>query len=234
MITLIAMLIATPFGISHAAVFPTGHSTLEPQPAVVDLTGRWQLNADLSDKPPRPREGSAPGARGGEGPQPGARPPGGGHPGGMGGGGMGSGGMRGGGMPPGGEGRRPDPEQMAKLRDAMRATLDAPAEMIVTRKDDEVVFTAAGTGDVTRILVTGKKMKTTAGGAEHDVKAEYKEGALLVESSFGPIKVLDTWRVSPDGKQLERITNLEGGGDKRQVRRVYERVEDASPSGAQL
>ncbi len=116
------------------------------------------------------------------------------------------------------------------MRDAMRATLDAPSEMIVTRKEDEVVFTAAGSGDVTRLLVNGKKMKTTAGGAEQDVKAEYKEDSLVVESDFGPMKVIDTWRLSPDGKQLERLTRLEGGRGpesdrQRQIRRVYERVE---------
>jgi hypothetical protein len=130
----------------------------------------------------------------------------------------------------GGERSRPNPEEMGKMRDAMRALLDAPAEIIITRKDDEVVFTATGSGDVTRILVTGKKMKTTAGGAEHEVKAAYKDDALVVESTFGPVKAIDTWRVSPDRRQLERITTMEGarrpGGDRdRQIRRVYERVE---------
>jgi hypothetical protein len=91
------------------------------------------------------------------------------------------------------------------------------------------VFTAANSGDVTRLLVTGKKMKTTAGGAEHEVKAAYKDNALVVESSYGPMKVTDTWRVSADGRQLERLTKIEGagrtdGGRERQIRRVYERV----------
>lgn len=115
------------------------------------------------------------------------------------------------------------------MRDAMRSALDAPSEMVVTQKEDEVVFTATGSGDITRVLVTGKKMKSVAGGAEHEVKADYKDGALVVESSFGQMKVLDTWRVSTDGKQLERVTRMEGGrepgGNQRQIRRVYERVE---------
>ncbi len=220
MITLLASLVAAPLVISTAVVPPIDRAASEAQTAVVDLTGRWQLNADLSDKPPQPGEAGDPGA-GREG---GGRRPGGGvrYPGGVGGGGMHGGGMRGGGS----EGRRPNPEDMAKMRDAMRVMLDAPAEIVITRKQDEFVFTATGTGDVTRILVTGKKMKTTAGGAEHRVKAGYKEGALQIESSFGRLKVVDTWRVSADRRQLERVTTIEGGrGGGAPTRRVYERVE---------
>jgi hypothetical protein len=195
----------------------------DEQTSVVDISGHWQLNVGLSDRSPQPGSEAEPGERRapeGRGRRPGG---GGGFPGGM-------GGMRGGGMRGGPGGARPDPDEMAKMRDAMRAALEAPAEMIVTRKDDEVVFTAAGTGDVTRILVTGKKMKTTAGGIEHEVKAAYKNDALLVESEFGRVKVVDTWRVSPDGRQLERVTRIEGnrvrsGSPERQIRRVYQRVE---------
>jgi hypothetical protein len=198
----------------------------DAQATTLDLSGRWQLNADLSDKPPQAGD---PGERGGEhegGDRGGGRPPrGGGYPGGMGGGEGGrGGGMHGGGGP----GGRANPEEMAKMRDAMRAALEAPPEIVVTRKDDEVVFTATGSGDVTRILVTGQKMKTTAGGAEHDVKADYKADALVVESAFGVVKVVDTWRVSADSQQLERVTRVEGGaagGRERVVRRVYQRVE---------
>jgi hypothetical protein len=221
---LLAMLVAAPLVTSCLMVPATDRAEAETQPAAVDLTGRWQLNADLSDKPPQPGEAREPGGgRPETGRPPGGRPPGGagGYPG----GGRGGGGRPGGGMRGGGDGRRPNPEDVVKMRDAMRAVLDAPREIIVTRKDDEVVFTATETGDVTRILVTGKKMKTTAGGAEHDVKGEYKQDALLVESTFGPIKVVDTWRLTADGRQLERITKLEGGrGDKRDVRRIYDRV----------
>jgi len=231
---LIALVLApvfvAPLLVYNAAVSSADRATSDAQAVVVDLTGRWQLDTDLSDTPPQPGEGREPGA-GGEGR--GRRPGGGGPPGGGGGfpGGMGGGGMRGGGMRGGGQGSRPNPEEMAKMRDAMRAAFDAPAEIIITRKDDEIVFTATGSGDVTRILVTGKKVKTTAGGAEHEIKAAYKDDALLVESSFGPMKVVDTWRISPDRRQLERITKMEGGrrpgggGGERQIRRVYERVE---------
>jgi hypothetical protein len=111
----------------------------------------------------------------------------------------------------------------------MRLVLEAPDEIIVTRHDDELVFTAAS-GDITRILVTGKKMKTTAGGAEHDYRAAYKDDTLVVESTFGPMKVVDTYRVSTDGAQLERVTKVEGqreprgGGEAKPLRRVYDRV----------
>ncbi len=129
-----------------------------------------------------------------------------------------------------GSGARSNPEDMAKMRDAMRFVMEAPEGMIVTRKDDELVFTADN-GDITRMLVTGKKMKTMAGGVEHDAKAVYKDGALLVESTFGPMKVVDTYRVTPDGKQLERVTKIDGdrgprgGGEAKPLRRVYERVQ---------
>jgi hypothetical protein len=115
------------------------------------------------------------------------------------------------------------------MRDAMRAVMEAPAEMIITGHDDELVFTAAN-GDIRRILVTGKKMKTTAGGAEHDVKATYKGNELVVESTFGPLKLVDTYRLSADGARLERITETAGGparrdgGKPRPLRRIYDRI----------
>jgi hypothetical protein len=215
---IIASIIAAPLpalASASASLEPAGNA----RQAGVDLSGRWQLNEDRSDKRPEPGEGPemrSPGRMGG-----GRRPGGGGPPGGMG-GGMRGGGMRGGGGP------RPNPQDVTHMRDAMRAILDAPAEIIVTHKDDEVAFTDTKTGDVIRVLAIGKKMKSTAGGAEHDVTATYKDDALEVESSFGPMKILDTWKISADGKQLERLTKLEGGpggGDrKREFRRVYERV----------
>ncbi|HSL22282.1 MAG TPA: hypothetical protein VK886_12160 [Vicinamibacterales bacterium] len=213
-----AFLIATPLLAGAAA--PPSDVAAEQQQTAVDLTGRWKLNADLSDKPVQPGEPGDP-----AGPSSGRRPPSGGMPGGGGGGrsprGGGGAGMRGG---PGGS--RQAPTDMAKMRDAIRVVLHAPAELIVTRNDDELVFTAMDSGEIIRVLVTGKKLKTMAGGAEHDVKASYKDNALLVESSFGPLKVVDTWRVSPDRRQLERVTKTSGGpqgGRDRQIRRVYER-----------
>jgi len=186
-----------------------GAPSTSPPPAV-DLTGRWRMNPDLSDPMPAPPADRAD-----------ARP-GGGRPGGGMGGRGGMGGGRGGGAMPGSRrgGDRPDPEQMARTRDAMRAVLEAPAEMIVTRHEDEVVFTS-GTGEIIRVLVTGRKMKTTAGGAEHEVKAAYKAGTLTIERDFGRVKVLDTYRISADGRQLERVTKV---GD-RPIRRVYDRID---------
>ncbi|MGE5813328.1 MAG: hypothetical protein ACM36C_02470, partial [Acidobacteriota bacterium] len=200
-ILLAGALVITSFVVQRASAAPADRAAAGLQAAAVDLTGRWQLNTELSDQPPQPPEGGRPGGgREGEGGgHHGGHPGGGGYPGGgtggMGGGMPGGGGMHGG---PGGPGGRPNPEEMAKMRDAMRSALEAPSEIVVTQKEDEVVFTATGSGDITRVLVTGKKMKSVAGGAEHDVKADYKDGALVVESGFGQVKVLDTWRVSTD------------------------------------
>ncbi|MBI2219874.1 MAG: hypothetical protein HYU53_01550 [Acidobacteria bacterium] len=196
-------------------------SEASAQGAPVDLTGRWRLNPELGDAAPKaPEPGdSAPDEDQGQVGRRGGRPGGRGVPG-VGGGRGGGGGMR---------GDRPNPEDMAKMRGAMRFVMQAPDGMIVTRHDDELVFTADN-GDITRVLVTGTTMKTTAGGAEHEVKATCRGGALIIESTFGPAKVSDTYRVSPDGSRLERVTRVEGSrgprgaGEPKPLRRVYERV----------
>lgn len=188
-----------------------GHDFAE---AAVDLSGRWILNTELSDaRPPAPEPGAAAG-RGSGGP--GGRPP-----------GPGGGGFPGR-SPGGARGDRPNPEDMARMRDAMRAVLEAPAQLVITRRDDEVVFTA-NDGDVMRVLVTGTTMKTLAGGAEHEVKAAYKDGALVIESVFGSAKLVDRYRLMSDGAQLERATEMtgaapRGGEQRRPLRRIYDRA----------
>ena len=220
-----AALLATPLLMFAVGTWGPGYGAADQNKDGVDLTGRWQLNKDLSDKPPQPGEGAgdASGRRSGGGPR-----------GGPGGGGFPGGGMPAGGFPGGmgggreGGGTRPNPEDMEQMRAAMRSVADAPAEMVVTRAGEEVVFTASGSGDVTRLRVNGQKRKTTAGGFQHDVKASYKDDSLVVESSFGPMTIVDTWRLGSEGRQLIRVTKMEGGrgpAGNREVRRIYERAE---------
>lgn len=200
-----------PLLVSAAAVV-TMASVHAQTGGTIDLAGHWRLNQEVADEARPDPEVDGPDDRATR------RPPrGGASPGGR--------------LPGGRRGGDRQPQAMAdpgKVRDAMRALMTAPRELIVTRHTDEIVFTAMDIGEVIRVLVLDRKVRTTAGGLEHDVKAAYRDGALRIERSLGRLKILDTYRVSADGTQLERTTAVEGGPDRegrrQPVRRVYDRV----------
>jgi hypothetical protein len=164
------------------------------------IAGAWTLNREQSDQPmdrgDRADNGDrSRGARGGS------------RGGGFGRGG--GGGMRGGGMGRGG-GTGMNPEEMARLRDAMRDLTDPSDHLTITQTESMVVVTAAD-GRTTRLSPDGKKIK------DDNTKIERKtrwEGAKLVSeiSGLGSGKATQTFAVDPESHQLRMTVQMEGGG----------------------
>lgn len=207
----IVFLLTTAFVLSLTVI---GHA----QSATHQLAGAWTLNKDLSDQPP------ARGERGDESDR-GRRGGGGFGGGGRRGGGMGRGGF-GGGMGRGGGARGGmDPEDMARMREAMRDIMDAPERLMITETESMVVITS-GDGRTTRLSTDGKKVK------DDNTKIERKtkwDGSRLVSeiSGAGPGKITQTYTVDPEARQLRISMQMEGGRERqsRTVTHVYDRDE---------
>jgi hypothetical protein len=178
-------------------------------PEKTSLAGAWTINHDLSDQPPDRSErrsgGDSSGRRGGFGRGGGMRR--GGYGGGM---GRGSGG-------PGG-----DPEEMARMRDAMRDILSPPDHLTITQTESIVVVTGPD-GRSTRLSPDGKKVK------DDNTKIERKtrwDGANLVSeiNGVGRGKMTQTFAVDPEHHQLRISVQMDGGrsNQPRTVTHVYD------------
>src|SRR5438128_919338 len=115
-----------------------------PQPPQSAIVGAWTMNADLSDaRPDRGDRADGSGRERGDG--------GGRRGGGYGGGGRGGfrGGFGGGGMRGGGGGRQVNPEETARMRDAMREITNPPDRLTIVQTGALVIITG-GDGRTTR------------------------------------------------------------------------------------
>lgn len=187
-----------------------------------NLSGSWNLNADVSQVPPRGgmEDGTRPTGRVG---------------GGMGGGGgMGSGGGRPGGGGPGGGpmgGASMDPERMRRARETMRELMDAPVHLSIANDGDAIVIESP-TGERERIVADGKKYAHALAAGDITNKAEWKDGVLRVESTAKDgIKVERRFALEhaePSGTRLvvTYIANLPMARRPMDVKRVYERAAD--------
>jgi hypothetical protein len=174
------------------------------------LAGGWTLNHDLSDRP----------TTGGDERRGGDREPGSG--GGGYGGGMGRGGGRRGGMGRGGGTGQSqpagNPEEMARIREAMRDITMPPDHLIITQTESMVVLTAAD-GRTTRLSPDGKKVKDDNTKVER--KTKWDGGKLVSEiNGLGPGKMTQTFSVDPDNHQLRVVVLMEGGGRSSQPRTI--------------
>jgi len=186
-------------------------------PVKSGLTGAWTLNNDLSDQP---SERGDRGARGEPGER-GRRGVGGRGPGGMGRGGFGGGGRMGGRGGAGGRGGM-NPEDMARMRDALRDITDASEHLTITETESMVVITSQD-GRTTRLSPDGKKIKDDSTKIERKTKWD---GSRLVSeiSGAGPGKITQTFAVDPDSHQLKITVQMEGGGRQpRTIAHVYDR-----------
>jgi hypothetical protein len=179
------------------------------------LTGDWTLNRELSDQPPsRDAQGRGRGEHGGYG-----------HGGGTGRGGYG-GGMHGGyGGGQGGGRANMDPEEMARMRDAIRDVVAPPDHLNIVQTDSMIVLTAPD-GRTTRLSPDGKKVKDDNTKIER--KTKWDGGTLLSEiSGAGSGKVTQTFAVDSDARQLHLTVQMEGGRNNqaRTIKYVY----DVSP-----
>jgi hypothetical protein len=188
----------------------TASAALRAQtPPSPSLQGAWTLNKDLSDKPPAGREGG----QGRDGHQ-------GGHRGGGRGGGAGHGGGFGGAGSGGGQGQGGNAEDAQRLRNALRDELEAPERLTIVESGSMIILTA-GDGRTTRLSADGKKVKDESTKVERRTK--WDAGKLESEvSGLGQGKIVETYTVDAEHKQLRVTLNIEGGQRKATVNRVYD------------
>lgn len=186
----------------------------KPAAPQASIVGAWTRNADLSDQPAG-RGGQGDDSGGGSGRR-------GGGGGGRRGGGFGGGGFgRGGGMGRGGDAGRGNPEEMMRLRDAMRDITNPSDHLIITQTDSMVVVTGAD-GRTTRLSPDGKKIKDENTKSER--KTKWDGGKLVSEiNGLGRGKMTQTFAVDPESKQLRITVVMEGGGGSpRTITHVYD------------
>jgi hypothetical protein len=185
------------------------------------IAGGWTRNADLSDAPPGRGQQGGDGQSQGQGNGSGG---GGGHRrGGGGGGGYGGGGFgRGGGMGRGGGAPAMNPDDVARMRDAMRDVTNPSDHLVITQTDTMVVLTGAD-GHTTRLSPDGKKIKDENTKVER--KTKWDGGKLVTEiSGLGSGKMTQTLSVDQEHKQLRLTVVMEGGssGQPRTLTQVYD------------
>jgi hypothetical protein len=207
--------------VAVAVLSPVAAQEKATAPAA-SLAGGWTRNADLSDAPAaRGQQSDDRGANGngGSGGGGGGRRRGGG--GGFGGGGFGRGGGGGGGRGAGGAGAT-DPEDAARMRDAMRDITNPSDHLVITQTESMVVLTTAD-GRTTRLSPDGKKIKDENTKIER--KTKWDGGKLVTEiNGLGRGKMTQTFAVDPEGKQLRLTVVMDGGssGQPRTVTQVYD------------
>jgi hypothetical protein len=202
------------------AVISTSAAAQEKAPvSSPSIAGGWTRNADLSDQAaPRGTQGDdGSQGRGNGGGMGGGRRRGGGG-GGFGGGGFGRGGGmgRGSGAPP------MNPEDMARMRDAMRDITNPSDHLVITQTDSMVVMTGAD-GRTTRLAPDGKKVKDENTKIER--KTKWDGGKLVTEiNGIGRGKITQTFAVDPESKQLRLTVVMEEGrsGQPRTITQVYD------------
>jgi hypothetical protein len=185
----------------------------------VDLTGSWVINVENSQTPLA--RGDTPTADGA-----GGRTGGGG--GGFGGGRGGAGGGRGGGR--GGMGGGPagggfSAETMERMRAVMQA-LAREDEVEVARADSVLVIRGLGGKDL-RIAIDGETVRDTVPGLEEaELKAEWKDGQLVLEEKGSGLKVQRTMYRGRESPRLIIQTKVSGKLPRTiEFRRVYDRKE---------
>jgi hypothetical protein len=150
------------------------------------VVGAWTLNKDLSDAPQdRSDSRDQPSSGGGGG---GGRRRGGGF-------GRGAGGF-GGGDPS----SRQDPDQAARIREAMRDIINPPAHLTIVQTDTMVIVTGPD-GRTTRLSPDGKKVKDDSTKSER--RTRWDAGKLVSEiSGLGSGKITETYSADLEHHQL--------------------------------
>ena len=214
-----------PFAVVAAAVLLPGSLSAQRSTSLTgtSIGGVWTLNNDLSDQPADRGQRGDDGQRGSNGGNGRGDGSGGGggrrRGGGGGGGGFGRGGGGGGGA---GRGNA-NPDDAARMRDAMRDLTVPPDHLVITQTDSMVVLTAQD-GRTTRLSTDGQKIKDDNTKIER--KTKWDGGKLVSEiSGLGPGKMTQTFSVDPDGKQLRIIVVMDGGrrsGQARTIAHIYD------------
>ncbi len=173
--------------------------------ATPDFSGHWRLNRQLSDDEAA-KLAAASGKK--EKPSPPVPEP-----------------DRGG--PGGGRGAAvPNHAPAPAVDDDPRGTEKKPAvveDVTVTQSDVEIAI-VDNTGVTRNYYPNGKIYKADEGAS--NVRSIWKDGALVFEKkNVRGWKLLETWQLGPDGKQLHFDTRFEGGGRPTiVVKRVFDRA----------
>lgn len=176
------------------------------------LVGAWTINKDLSDQP---QDGSSD-DRGGD--QRPARRGGGG----FGGGGFGGGRRGGGGGGRGGDGARGgfDPEQMARVRNALRDITNTPEHLTIVQTDSMIILTGPD-GRTTRLSADGKKIKDES--AKLERKTKWDAGKLVSEiSGLAGMKLTELYWVDPGRHQLHVTVHNDDDRRPLMINRIYD------------
>ena len=203
----LAMLTVGVIGVLAVSAAEAGEAQAE------GIDGVWVLNLELSDDPSGQLGAQGQGNRGGFGP------------------GGGRGGFGGG----GGGGDRPDPQEMARLRESMqeaiRDLLGAPRRMTIASSADEIGLTY-GDGRVVRLIPDDREHAGLAGSSMRVQRKTRWDGDRLVTEleleTRLPFRVAQTYEVRTDGaagRQLivtSRVGRGGGGDGGREFRRVYD------------
>ena len=118
--------------------------------------------------------------------------------------------------------RGENPDDVARMRDAMRDVTNPSDHLIITQTESMVVLTGAD-GRTTRLSPDGKKIKDDNTKIER--KTKWDGGKLVSEiNGLGPGKMTQTFAVDPEGKQLRITVVMEGGrsGQPRTITQVYD------------
>ena len=176
------------------------------------IVGVWTLNRDLSDRPPdreAGRDGDQGDRRGGEGRRRGG-----------GGFGPGGGGVGGGRFGRGGPGAGMSPDDMARMRDAMRNVMTPPDRLTIVQTETLVIITTSD-GRTTRLSPDGKKIKDDSTRIERRTK--WDGGKLVSEiSGLGPGKMTETYSADSEHKQLHVTLQMENPRQPMTMNRVYD------------
>jgi hypothetical protein len=174
---------------------------------LASIVGAWTLNKDLSQSSPERPQGDDQRGRGGFGGRRG------------GGGGEFGRGRSGGGF----SGGRGASSEQRRRTEAVRAIMETPERLTITRTESLVIITA-GDGRTTRLSLDGKKIKDDSTGIERKTKWD---GSKLVTdiTGAGPGKITETYTIDQEHDRLNVTVQTEnskgpnGGG----VHRVYDR-----------
>ena len=110
------------------------------------------------------------------------------------------------------------PEEMQRMRDAMRDLTNPSDHLTITETGSMIVVTGAD-GRTTRLSPDGKKIKDENTGIER--KTKWDSGKLVSEiSGLGPGKATQTFAADPEHHQLKITVQMEGRGGSNQPRTI--------------